>query len=110
MRIISPIGITLLPFALSLSKCRSSFPPLEKGRSFDKLRACPRDGAGRTDVGSYRISPHPRLALQQNRCYARRDCAAGASSDAMKSAPPSPSGSLKKDFRRSEEHTSELQS
>src|SRR3546814_17999797 len=95
MRIISPIGITLLPFALSLSKCRSSFPPLEKGRSFDKLRACPRDGAGRTDVGSYRISPHPRLALQQNSCYARRHCAAGASSDALQSAQPSPSGDRK---------------
>src|SRR3546814_10100025 len=47
-----------------------------------------------------RMTPHPRLALQQNRCYARPDFAAGAFSDA---------GHIRAAIR-SEEHTSELQS
>src|SRR3546814_5862749 len=60
-----------------------------------------------------RMTPHPRLALQQNRCYARPDFAAGAFSDAGHIRAAIPLGIVgKRTFARgrSEEHTSELQS
>src|SRR3546814_5007289 len=45
------------PFVLSLSKhCSSFLHRPKKERPFDKLRACPREGGGRTEMG---VGPSP---------------------------------------------------
>src|SRR3546814_14727216 len=46
------------------------------------LEPAPAEATGERVWEGGRMTPHPRLALQQNRCYARPDFAAGAFSDA----------------------------
>src|SRR3546814_3362907 len=119
-------------FAPNLSKGRSCFPILKKGLLFDKPGACPRGGDGRTGLGrGPNDSPPPPCIAAKSLLRAPRLCSGGIFGCRAHPRSHPPRDRRKKDFRawripaafratsrrasrvamrRSEEHTSELQS